>query len=261
MGHVGKHGTVLLQYYTCLFLIFCYIGAARALLHAPLCSFPPPVSALTVRLVMRPAVGYVLLYNQGYKATAPLVGTVRLQLQRPEPPFRLNSSALQYCGDGTYAPDGIAYPRLQCRFLVRVHAYKAGSCRPVRLVRVLCGAITHAWLVVCPFVLHRTSTSANARECWRVTGVAFRFHRSPCVELILCHVRAGMTLCTLHWSRPRLCSPRERSRRCNSCRTGAATAPRPAARTRTSQARRTTSATSSFSQCVFPVGTTVQAVT
>lgn len=137
MGHVGKHGTVLLQYYTCLFLIFCYIGAARALLHAPLCSFPPPVSALTVRLVMRPAVGYVLLYNQGYKATAPLVGTVRLQLQRPEPPFRLNSSALQYCGDGTYAPDGIAYPRLQCRFLVRVHAYKAGSCRPVRLVRVL----------------------------------------------------------------------------------------------------------------------------
>ena len=76
------------QYYTAVFLIVAYIA------------------------------GYVVLYGQGYKAEAEIVGTVRLQLQRPTPEYRLTAAELGYCGNGTYdGPDGGTYVQHACRFM------------------------------------------------------------------------------------------------------------------------------------------------
>lgn len=62
-------------------------------------------------------VGYNILYEQAFKETGAIVGTVRLQLQRPTPQYRQNFTRLHYCGNGTYPMGDLQIPQMECRFL------------------------------------------------------------------------------------------------------------------------------------------------
>ena len=75
------------------------------------------VIAGSVCAFLFPTVGYIVIYNQGYKLQSSLVGTVRMSLQQPAPDFRRPASELSFCGNGTYDADD--FQQLPCRFLVR----------------------------------------------------------------------------------------------------------------------------------------------